>query len=86
MAELNLGTLNVCIEADATDAIEEIEKIIDVDSLGYLGLDNVAKIVCGNKNEGFCTACFDGLYPTEIPKETVKDKFEKKISEKEDAK
>lgn len=29
MAELNLGTLNVGIEADATDAIKELEKITD---------------------------------------------------------
>ncbi|MBR6916629.1 MAG: amidophosphoribosyltransferase, partial [Clostridia bacterium] len=63
--------------------IEEIEKMIDVDSLGYLSVESVKKIAFGVNGKGFCTACFDGEYPTEIPKNTKKSRFEKKIHEKE---
>ncbi|OGO90663.1 MAG: amidophosphoribosyltransferase [Clostridiales bacterium GWF2_38_85] len=59
--------------------LDEIRDIIDVDSLGYLSLDNLTKI-CDNGNSGFCTACFSGKYPTEIPTDVKKNKFEQKIS------
>ncbi len=62
--------------------IDEIQKIIGVDSLGYLSIDSVKKLASGNECKGFCTACFDGKYPTEIPEDTGKSKFETKISEK----
>ncbi len=64
-------------------SIDEICKIIGADSLGYLSVDNVKKIACLSDNKGFCTACFDGAYPTEIPTETRKSRFEGKISESE---
>ena len=64
-------------------SIEEIQKIIGVDSLGYLGLDSVKKIAITNPDISFCTACFDGQYPTEEPKITAKQKFESKIEERE---
>ena len=32
---------------------------------------------------GFCTACFGGGYPTSIPQDSNKDRFECKISERE---
>lgn len=35
--------------------------------------------VCGT---GYCCACFDGNYPTEVPSDTRKDRFEQKLSEK----
>lgn len=60
---------------------EEIAKLIGADSLGYLSVDSVKKIACGNNGKGYCTACFDGDYPTEIPTETHKSRFERKISE-----
>lgn len=63
--------------------VEEIAKIFGVDSLGYLSVDNVTKLterpLCG----GFCTACFSGAYPTETPKYTNKNRFERKLSERE---
>lgn len=39
----------------------------------------------GNKKSGcgYCSACFDGNYPTEVPSDTRKDRFERKLSEKE---
>jgi len=60
-------------------SVEEIAEIIGATSLGYLSVDDVKKIANGNP-EGFCTACFDSNYPTEIPTGT-KNRFEQKISE-----
>ena len=62
--------------------VPEIAKIIGVDSLGYLSVEHAKMIAAGANHDGFCTACFDGVYPTEIPKETEKNRFEKRISEK----
>ncbi len=59
--------------------IPEIAKIIGVDSLGYLSLEHV-RLLTG-RDDGFCTACFGGAYPTEIPKNTSKSRFEKRIHE-----
>ena len=62
--------------------VEETAKLIGADSLGYLSVDSVKRIACGEKGRGgYCTACFDGDYPTEIPSQTQKSRFEKKISE-----
>ncbi len=61
-------------------SVEEIARIIGVDSLGYLSLRDVVKLA-DNTPGGFCTACFGGGYPTAIPKNGGKDRFECKISE-----
>ena len=60
--------------------VEETAQIIGADSLGYLSVDSVRKIACGVNGKGYCTACFDGDYPTEIPEHTEKSRFESKIS------
>ena len=52
-------------------------------SLGYLSLDGARKMACGGSGEGYCTACFGTEYPTEIPTKTDKDRFERKLSEKD---
>lgn len=60
-------------------SIDEICKIIGADSLGYLSVENALKLSGGNETQGgFCAACFDGKYPTEIPT-GGKDRFEEKI-------
>ena len=65
----------------AHHSIDEIAKIIGVDSLGYLSIDGIKKIANGN-DCGFCTACFDGIYPTKKPMSLDKSrKYDKKISE-----
>ena len=63
-------------------SVEEIAKIIGVDSLGYLSLQDVVKLA-DNTQCGFCTACFGGGYPTAVPQDGGKDRFECKISERE---
>ena len=64
-------------------SIKEISDIIGTDSLGYLSVENAKKLaVHANGCEcGYCTACFSGEYPTDIPTEMHKDKFDRKISE-----
>ena len=57
--------------------IPEITKMIGADSLGYLPLENL-KDLCGGA--GYCSACFSGEYPTQIPQDTRKDQFEQKLS------
>ncbi len=60
--------------------VDEITKITGADSLGYLRLEDVTEICKSGDAKGYCTACFDGRYPTEIPKK-YEDKYETKISE-----
>jgi amidophosphoribosyltransferase len=38
------------------------------------------RAVC--ENRGFCSACFDGDYPTEVPSDTRKNRFEQRLSER----
>lgn len=59
---------------------EEICRYIGADSLGYLSVESVKKLA-GNSDCGFCTGCFSGKYPVNVPKEMPKDKFEYKISD-----
>ena len=63
------------------NTIEEIARIVDVDSLGYLALEDLPKLLGYERPEGYCSACFDAVYPTSIPSETDKGRFERKISE-----
>jgi amidophosphoribosyltransferase len=44
-------------------SVEEIRKLIEADSLGYLSLENMLAAVGAKKGNGFCTACFTGKYP-----------------------
>lgn len=61
-------------------SVEEIAEIIGVDSLGFLSTENVVKIA-ENPKCGFCSGCFTGKYPIEVPDEFPKDKFETKFEE-----
>ncbi|MDD3428399.1 MAG: amidophosphoribosyltransferase [Oscillospiraceae bacterium] len=59
---------------------EEIAEIIGADTLGYLSVDNVVKLA-DRSTCGFCTGCFTGEYPVEVPSEKVVDKFSRPLSE-----
>lgn len=63
-------------------SIDEICQIIGADSLGYLNLDYVTKLTDNPCHSGFCTACFSGEYPTELPSKPNKSRFEIKLSER----
>lgn len=58
--------------------MEEIAEIIGVDTLGYLPLEKLDRLA-GSKD--YCAACFNGEYPTKIPRDIRKDRFEGKLSE-----
>lgn len=57
--------------------VEEIAEIIGVDSLGYLPYESLNRLI---KSNDFCSACFDGDYPTEVLHNAPKNKFAEKIS------
>jgi amidophosphoribosyltransferase len=59
---------------------EEIRKEIGADTLGYLSIKNVKKIADG-ANCGFCTGCFSGKYPIEVPKEQPINKFDTRLNQ-----
>lgn len=59
-------------------SMEEIAGLIGVDTLGYLPIGQLDQLV-GSKD--YCAACFDGKYPTKIPADLRKDRFERKLSE-----
>ena len=64
----------------AHHTLEEITKIVGADTLGYLPIESLPALA---GNIPCCDACFSGDYPTSIPKNTTKDRFEKKLSESE---
>lgn len=64
-------------------SVKEIADIIGADSLGYLPVEQLKEMI---GNNSYCSACFSGDYPTAIPKDTRKDRFEQKLSEKRGSK
>lgn len=58
--------------------VKEIASIIGADSLGYLPVERLCDLAPENK---YCSACFDGKYPTRIPSDNRKDRFERRLSE-----
>ena len=58
--------------------VDEIAKIIGADSLGFLPVEELGSLT---GNENYCSACFSGKYPTALPSDTRKDRFEKRLSE-----
>lgn len=51
---------------------------INADSLEFISLQDLKSCATDN-SVNFCTACFDGNFPTEVPTEQFEDKFSKKI-------
>ena len=47
-------------------AIEEIRTSISADSLGYISLEGMVAAT-GLPKDRLCRACFDGVYPVELP-------------------
>ncbi len=58
---------------------EEIAHIIGADSLGYLPVEQLGGLL---GKQDCCGACFTGQYPTPVPEDTGKDRFERKLSER----
>jgi len=58
------------------NSIEEIRKLIEADSLGYLSIDGFIESI-GKDYNSLCSACFNGDYPMEVPKFNSENIFEK---------
>ncbi|HBR03651.1 MAG TPA: amidophosphoribosyltransferase [Ruminiclostridium sp.] len=61
----------------ANYSIEEIKELIAADSLGFLSVASLLKTPVGAPPHSFCTGCFTGEYPMEIPQEMNKFSLEK---------
>ena len=59
-------------------SIEEIAEILNVDSIGYLGLDRLSEI-CDGLKCGICDACFTGFYPGGKPELEQTPKYRRKL-------
>lgn len=57
--------------------MEEIAEIIGADTLGYLPIEKLDQLI---DSKDYCAACFNGEYPTKIPADLRKDRFERKLS------
>jgi amidophosphoribosyltransferase len=55
-------------------SVDEIREIVNADSLAYLSLEGVMRAV--GRSEGYCQACFTGMYPIPVNVEAVKTGFE----------
>jgi amidophosphoribosyltransferase len=58
----------------ATQSVEEIAQQIGVDSLAYLSWEGMLKAT-GENPDHFCSACFTGDYPIEIPDQVKQSKL-----------
>jgi amidophosphoribosyltransferase len=54
-------------------SVEEIQKEIGADSLGYMTVDGLREIAGGLP---ICNACFTGKYPMEVPDHEIRDALE----------
>ena len=61
----------------AHHTLEEITQIVGADPLGYLPIGSLSTLA---GDIPCCDACFSGDYPTSIPKNTNKNRFETKLS------
>ena len=60
--------------AAKSKSIDEIAKFLEADSLKYISHEGMIKAT-GLSRKTFCTACFSGEYPIEIPQELEGAKF-----------
>jgi len=60
----------------ANNSLEEIRELVWADSLGYLTVKGLLKVV-GGTDGGFCDACFTGNYPVPVQLELSKLALEK---------
>ncbi|MEZ5217114.1 MAG: amidophosphoribosyltransferase [Ilumatobacteraceae bacterium] len=54
--------------------VSEIEELIGCDSLGFLSLDGMMRAI--GRDQGYCNACYTGVYPIEISDRQGKLAFE----------
>ena len=57
-------------------SIEKIREYLEVDSLEYLTIDEMLQAMVDQNPNDFCTACFSGIYPTEVSPTFTKEVYE----------
>jgi amidophosphoribosyltransferase len=73
---VDMGTYDNLIAHHMT--LEEMRDHIDCDTLHFLSLEGMMRAV--GRSEGYCQACYTGLYPIEIDYGQTKTGFEKAIA------
>ncbi|HKZ68814.1 MAG TPA: amidophosphoribosyltransferase [Anaerolineales bacterium] len=73
---VDMGTYHELIAHRMT--IDEICDHIDADSLNFLSLNGMMRAI--GRPEGYCNACFTGVYPIELDVEQTKTGFERAIA------
>jgi len=63
----------------ANNSLDQIREIVGANSLGYLSVEGLMKVV-GGTNGGFCDACFTGAYPVPVQLELTKLALEQGIA------
>jgi amidophosphoribosyltransferase len=58
----------------AIKTVEEIREHIGADTLAYLTLDGMMRAI--GREDGYCNACFTGVYPMPLAEEYAKLAFE----------
>ena len=58
----------------ATHDVDEIREFTGADSIAYISLEGLVDSI-GNGGRSFCTACFDGVYPVDIPEYAAVEAF-----------
>ncbi len=56
----------------ASHSVEEIRRFLGADSIGYLSVAGLVTCPKGNPDDGYCTGCFTGKYPINVPDESDK--------------
>ncbi|MBR6426811.1 MAG: amidophosphoribosyltransferase, partial [Clostridia bacterium] len=62
-------------------SVQEIAEMIGADSLGFFPLNRLEEL---SEGKNYCSSCFDGCYPTVIPEDGRKNRFEQKLSERKE--
>jgi amidophosphoribosyltransferase len=73
---VDMGTYDELIAHRLT--VDEIRDHIDCDSLHFLSLDGMMRAI--GRAEGYCNACFTGVYPIELDTSHTKTGFERAIA------
>jgi amidophosphoribosyltransferase len=73
---VDMGTYEELIAHRMT--IDEICDHIDADSLHFLSLEGMMRAI--GRTDGYCNACFTGVYPIELDTERTKTGFERAIA------
>lgn len=60
--------------------VEEINKMVGSDTLGYLSIEHVQQLAPKSKC-GYCVGCFTGEYPVDPPKEPMNIVYDRPLSQ-----